>query len=137
MLLSITTQHNTMQFILSHYFDQNMWQCMYQKLVENITFDNFFRTVAIKCAVNKEKPNFVMTCLQIFNTTSKLHNIDFLNVTPLMSRNPKTLGNGCSQLKSHSLLSPSLPYITDFDIKINQQRIQTTRLHALHCHHCH
>ena len=52
MVLSITTQqHNTMPFnILFYYSDQNMWQCMFQKLVQNIAFN------VIKCSVNKENP---------------------------------------------------------------------------------
>ena len=36
----------------------------------------------------------------------------------------------------HSLLSCFFPYIIEFDIKTNHQKIQATHLHASHCHHC-
>ena len=47
-----------------------------------------------------------------------------------------SLGNGCFQFKSHSLLSPFPPQNHGFDIKVNHQRIQTTHSHTSCCHHC-
>ena len=51
----------------------------------------------------------------------------------------ETLGDGCAQLKSPSLLSQlkSLLHVVGFNIKTNHQRIQTTRLHASCCRYCH
>jgi hypothetical protein len=48
----------------------------------------------------------------------------------------ETLGNGCAQFKSPSLL-PHFPLIHHgFDIKLFHQRIQTTHSHTSCCHHC-
>ena len=88
------SQHNEMQFILSHYFDQNVWQWMFPKLVENIAFDHiFFRGYKV-CSQQGERNSRL--CNDMFAkfqyNHSKLHNINPLNVTPsLMSQNPKTL----------------------------------------------
>ena len=65
-----------------------------------------------------------------------LHNIIFQNVTPLLY--PKTLGNGCAQSESPSLLLyfPPIYVVMGFNIKLIHQRIQFTRLHTSCCHRC-
>ena len=68
------------------------------------------------------------------------HQCTQCNLTSIMSLPllyPETMGNGCAQSKPSSLLSHFLSCITDFDIKIIHQIIQTTRPHASRCHHCH
>ena len=52
----------------------------------------------------------------------------------LLLLNLKTLGNRCSQLKPPYLLSHFHPNYHGFNIKLIHQKIQTTRLHASHCH---
>ena len=79
---------------------------------------------SIICEVFRKKP-FKTHLWYILSSVISTSSMSFL---PLY---PELLGNGCSQLKSHSLLSHSLPYIMGFDIKTNHQRI---RPHT-HTHH--
>ena len=62
-----------------------------------------------------------------------LINIHLLNVTPFTCI-PKPYGKDVLTLDPACCCHASLPCIIDVDIKINHQRIQTTCLHASHCH---
>ena len=68
--------------------------------------------------------NFVISIEEVWEVQSELCNTNLLNATPLY---PSAQGSGCSQFKSHSLLSCFPPtYIYIYITGLNHQSIQTT-----------
>ena len=120
---SLPLIHPTHEKLDPYRFAASSPQMTSSRLIRGLYYSHF------QCQIGLT--NMYPSCILYF----QIHNINLVETTlPLIPQIPRE--RMLSAWISLLVITFPLPYITNFDIKINHQRIQTTRSHTSHCRHC-